>query len=528
MIPSHELQNQGEEDAEVFEHNNGPIMARFEAGKGGKNHHTHRTIEAVLSTVGFNDNERDLVYFGNWLRDYSQLLDPKIVRATSMPKNFPDVLSREALTQIVDVLAVREFTRLREIRPELVTVTPELLGVYRPSEHIDNPKTLKPAPADPTTRDPDFEPWVLADDPLLEVDYTTSQKRYIKRSVDTLQGALQMAMDEGRSAAGLRAFGTALHILEDFFAHSNFVELSLIREGYPDVLPWTSKADCLHGLPLVTGLFGSADAIASLAGPLGEILFSTKDNGFEPTKAGFRSERDKVMLILLSEHQDERWLQRYESFLAARDQWADLPVSEYVEKFYWVTGSPARLLGNAFDTAMQGVLKVLGNSIDDIQTLVDDDPNTSGSTNPSHSQLAKDHDDHPLHELAAHLAHEAVMRVAQAMLGYWEGKFGVDPLSVATAYFVHPWDSEWQRETVAQWAAANESQVKRSADKTDLDGLRTGLVESRKRGLERLMDDGRALQKLLSGDADVATVAKVLSLLTRSPLRRFIDLFNLK
>ncbi|MDB5983327.1 MAG: hypothetical protein JWQ69_4342 [Pseudomonas sp.] len=516
------------DDVEVLEHNEMlPVALAFEAGRGDEHHHTHKTIEAVLSKVGFSDDEREAVYFGNWLRDYSQLLDPKIVRG-ELDKDFPNLLSREALTQIVDVLAVREFTEQRKTSPGSFTVTPDILGVYRPSEHIDNPKALKPTPADPTTRDPDFEPWVLADDPLLKVDYSSSQKLYIARSVETMQRELQTAMKEGRSAAGLRAFGVALHILEDFFAHSNFVELSLIKEGYPDVLPWTSKAECRHGLPLVTGLFGSADAVASLAGPLGEILFSTKDVSFESTKSGFRSERDKVMLILLSEHHDSSWLQSYNTFLEARDQWAELPVSETVEKLIWVTGSPARLLGNAFDTAMQGVLKVLGNSIDDFQTLVDDDPNTSDSTDPSHSQLAKDLDDHPLHELAAKLAEEAVLRVGQAMLGYWEGKFGVNPIPVATAYFVHPWDSDWQRETVAQWAAENESRVKRSADKTDLDGLRKGLVESRKRGLERLVEDGKALQKTLSGDPDVQTAAKVLEILTRSPLQRLVNFFNPK
>jgi Heterokaryon incompatibility protein Het-C len=496
----------------------------FEAGAGGKGHFTHASIEEILSSLGFIEDEVNAIYFGNWLRDYSQLLDPKIVRAGDMPKNFPDVLSRDALTRIVDVLAVRKFTWLRRIAPDLFTVTPDLLGVYRPSEHIDNPKVLNPKPADPRTRDADFEPWVLPHDALLEVDAETSTKAYIQRSVEFMRAQLKRSMTGGRNYKNHRSFGAALHILEDFFAHSNFVELSLIKAGYTNVLPWTSKADCKWELPLVTGMFGATDVVASLAAPVGEILFSTKDTGFEPTQAGHRSERDQVMLILLSEHQDPVFLEIFEKLLATRDQWAHLPFSEYVEKFRWITGTPARLLTNAFATVMQGALKVLGNSIDDVQTLVDDNPNISGSTDPSHSQLAKDHAEHPLHLLAATLAKEAVMRVAQAMLGYWEGKEGVDPIAVATAYFVHPMDSSWQDQTVAQWARDNPSLVRRSTLKSELDTVQHRLKDAQSQALRRLAREGEDLAKVLSGDGDVLTLMRVLGGLTRSPLERVIEL----
>ena len=96
-----------------------------------------------------------------------------------MPKNFPDVLSREALTQIVDVLAIREFPTLMKIDRDKFKVTPQRLGVYRPSEHIDNPRVVNPEPADPKHRDADFEPWVLPDDPLLHVDFETDRKSVV-------------------------------------------------------------------------------------------------------------------------------------------------------------------------------------------------------------------------------------------------------------------------------------------------------------------------------------------------------------
>lgn len=102
--------------------------------------------------MGFTDEERRSIYFGNWLRDYSQLLDPKIVRKQDAPKSFPSKLSRAALTQLVDTLALKEFHDLQSTPQgrDAYTVIPDMLGVYRPSEHIDNP--LNPVAEQATPR----------------------------------------------------------------------------------------------------------------------------------------------------------------------------------------------------------------------------------------------------------------------------------------------------------------------------------------------------------------------------------------
>ncbi|MFJ4144047.1 HET-C-related protein [Pseudomonas sp. NPDC089734] len=480
---------------EVFE----PLSAapRFDAGQGNKDKATHGSIEAVLETAGFRKDQIRAIYFGNWLRDYSQLLDPKIVRATTMPKRFPDVLSREALTRIVDVLAVREFPDLMKTDRPGFTVTPQRLGVYRPSEHIDNPRVINPQPANPRERDADFEDWVHPDDPLLQVDASTSMKRYIQRSVDVMSAELDKAVQAGpESTDGLRALGSALHILEDFFAHSNFVELSLIKLGHTNVLPWTSEADCKHRLPLVTGMFGGSDIIASLAAPLGRILFSTENRPFEAIKAGERYERDQIILILLGEHPNEQLLQAYEAFLTTRDQWASLPFSEQVERFYAFIGTPGRIAGNAIGTAMQGLTTWLGNSVDDFQTALGDDPNTSGSTDPSHSQLAKDHAEHPLHSLAARLAERAVLQVGQAIRGQWHNKADVVPAAqVAARFFAHPMDTDWQDALVRNWAGHNPERVRHAAAKSDLDRTHKQLRNSARNGLQNFNQDSSSFLK---------------------------------
>ena len=66
----------------------------------------------------------------------------------------------------------------------------------------------------------------------------------------------------------LRCLGQGLHCLEDFAAHTNYVELSLREMGYHAVFPHTGTATQinLHGkfvFPLVTGTFGAVDFLHS-------------------------------------------------------------------------------------------------------------------------------------------------------------------------------------------------------------------------------------------------------------------------
>jgi hypothetical protein len=477
-----------------------PDREAFEAGDGDSHHQTHLQIEKVLVDLAFSENERDAVYFGNWLRDYSQLLDPKIVRATNMPKNFPDVLSRDALTRIVDVLSVKRFKSIRAHAPEHFTVTPQILGVYRPSEHIDNPKVTDVNAADPRRRDADFEPLVFEGDPLLKVDYESSMKRYIERSVAFMQSELEYSMKENCSAPGMRAFGSALHVLEDFFAHSNFVELSLIKNGYSAVLPWTSAADCKAGLPLVTGMFGPTDVLASIAGPLGEILFSTEDVTYMPVKRGDRSPREQVLLILLEEHHNPRYLEIFSGYLRTRDEWVDLPFAEFLQRSALYLKGPASVVGNASGIIMKDMLAFLGEHVDDWQTRYGQDPHLNGSTDPTHSQLAKDHAEHPLHLLAASLASDAVEQVAKAMVSHWNGEAGADPVAVATSYFKHPQDCDWQDAKVLAWAENNPADLRRSESKQELENVARNIARSGRKALDQMENDSRAYLKFLRGE----------------------------
>ncbi|MBD8495173.1 HET-C-related protein [Pseudomonas syringae] len=468
-----------------------PGHEHFEASTEAHDTFSHERIEKSLTALGLTEAERQALYFGNWLRDYSQLLDPKLVRAAQMPKNFPQVLSRDALTEIVDILAARKFAELRLQDPDSFKVTRERLGVYRPSEHIDNPRIEPPAPFDPAERDADFEPWRLAGDERLQVDPHTSIKRYLQHSLRFMNQQLELAMQHGRTHDGLRHFGAALHVLEDLFAHSNLVELSLIKLGHA-VLPWTSPAEGKWPLPLVTGRFGGTDIIASLAQPIARLIAPTENWQFTPWQPGDRSDTDRLLLVLLSEYPDQAWLQAYEEMLRLRDSLSASAAVNSVHAYTWMKTAPLRLLTNAYNTVQQGMLTLLGESIDDAQTLLGGDPNTSGSTDPSHSQLAKDHVQHPLHEPAALLACEAVGKVAGAMLDYWQDKPGEDPRTVAGRYFTHPNDSDWQDALLTQWAASHPAQIERANSSTEMHKLQDDIHQLADSSLKSLVQESRS------------------------------------
>ena len=68
------------------------------------------------------------VYFGNWLRDYSQAVDVGTVK----------YVSAEAIRIILWVLGFMSFG----YATKEFEVTSDRLGCYRPEEHIDNPKDV--------------------------------------------------------------------------------------------------------------------------------------------------------------------------------------------------------------------------------------------------------------------------------------------------------------------------------------------------------------------------------------------------
>jgi hypothetical protein len=220
------------------------------------------------------------VYFGNWLRDYSQAVDVGTIKSVSY----------EAIRLVVAILGFMNFG----FGSKEFEVTPERLGCYRPEEHIDNPKGYA---ADDDARrywhglrgPIDEETELAIDEESGMINYIANEHAGIATSAGLLRNLLGQCIDLGRRHAqtgdedalyeSMRLMGTALHCLEDFFAHSNYIELALIEMGERDIFPHVGRGVRLHirgaehrVYPIVTGTFGEVDFLHSVAGEVSDKL----------------------------------------------------------------------------------------------------------------------------------------------------------------------------------------------------------------------------------------------------------------
>jgi hypothetical protein len=212
------------------------------------------------------------VYFGNWLRDYSQAVDIAGLKKLELQTIINLCV---ALGFLAHGYATHEFE-----------VTAERLAVYLPTEHIDNPKGYGDG-EDARKYHPQLRGPV---DPIeLEVDPRTGMKNYIANESghwDTSQAVVRRTFEkcielgrrhrkDGQKAdlyEAYRLLGQGLHTLEDFPAHSNFCEIALVSMGHTEVFVHVGDHVRLKApngkfvAPLVTGTFGSSDFIHSLLG----------------------------------------------------------------------------------------------------------------------------------------------------------------------------------------------------------------------------------------------------------------------
>ena len=222
------------------------------------------------------------VYFGNWLRDYSQAVDVGSLKG----------VQAETIRLLVWVLSFLSFG----YATAEFEVTNERLGVYRPEEHIDNPKDYADN-VDARTFDPRLRPPVQQVE--LQIDPQTGMKNYIANEslrIATSSGYVKHSFTRsihfgrvytngahgtsGQDAdlyEALRCLGQGLHCMEDFGAHSNYTELALREIGYSNVFSHTGTATeiDLRGkkvFPIVTGTFGAVDFLMSVLGEAQGVL----------------------------------------------------------------------------------------------------------------------------------------------------------------------------------------------------------------------------------------------------------------
>ncbi|KAK4996171.1 hypothetical protein LTR66_004144 [Elasticomyces elasticus] len=240
----------------------------------------HGDIEDMLKTVACLKGHKwtsmmiKRVYFGNWLRDYSQAVDVGTLKG----------VQAGTIRILVWVLAFMSFG----YATAEFEVTDERLGVYRPEEHIDNPKDYADN-QDARQYDARLRPPVSPEE--LAVDPSTGMKNYIANESGgwaTSAGYIKYSFarsihfgrvythgsNKGREedlCEALRCLGQGLHCLEDFGAHTNYTELTLRELGFNNVFPHVGTATMLNlrgkqVFPLVTGTFGGVDFLHSVLG----------------------------------------------------------------------------------------------------------------------------------------------------------------------------------------------------------------------------------------------------------------------
>ncbi|VBB72571.1 Putative protein of unknown function [Podospora comata] len=231
------------------------------------------------------------VYFGNWLRDYSQAIDVGTVKS----------VSAEAIRLLLCVLGFITFG----YGSKEFEVTADRLGCYRPEDHIDNPKDYAEnedaRQYHRALRGPVNEEVELAIDPETGMkNYIANENIGIMTSAahcrKLFTDAIELGRRYGRSGNKddlyecLRLIGTGLHCLEDYFAHSNYIELALIEMGEQDVFPHVGRNTkiSLEGAndevyPIVTGTFGGVDFLHSVTGEVSDKLIQSEIQDLENT-----------------------------------------------------------------------------------------------------------------------------------------------------------------------------------------------------------------------------------------------------
>jgi hypothetical protein len=109
-------------------------------------------------------------------------------------------------------------------------------------------------------------------------------------------------------AEALRCLGQGLHTLEDFGAHTNYVELALREMGFRDVFAHTGTNTMInlhdkHVYPLVTGTFGMVDFYHSVLGEATDHFTQSEvnemDNALGTAQAAAQSSNPVLTLVKL-------------------------------------------------------------------------------------------------------------------------------------------------------------------------------------------------------------------------------------
>ncbi|CAA7264748.1 unnamed protein product [Cyclocybe aegerita] len=444
-------------------------------------------LKHVAGGSKFSKSDIKKVYFGNWLRDYSQAMD-----IAGLSK-----LSANTLILVVSVLGFMTFG----YSTEEFEVTADRLGVYLPVEHIDNPKGYAEKEGDARNFHPKLRPPVQSEE--LEIDARTGMKKYMateNQGWDTstafIRRTFRACIERGRRAQGnenadlweaFRLLGTGLHTMEDLLAHSNWCEIALRKLGHRQVFCHVGDRVTVNtpngpAPPLVTGTFGSADFLHSLLGEAGDKLsqasvtdLSSKLNNASQ-QGGSKPDISKLQDLLskFGGGGDDNKLNKGEEIKQQAQgydfnpdnvappevqqklldilKWHDDVMRDIVKKIEMVPGLTDLLdeFSNALNEYIYTVLApYLGpiltqatSALDEgSKAVIDNDDqyevfNNPNAHDPSHSLLSKDHFGLILNEPAGKIAQIVVVHTVNLLVRAWGDSSNPDDVLEA---FHHPY-----------------------------------------------------------------------------------------
>jgi hypothetical protein len=400
-----------------------PPAPRDEADLFDAGEHGHGGIETEALANLLNAESIQAVYFGNWQRDMSQMIVPAMVEHLGSVMPFLSNL----IFEVLDVMAEAKFNqRLDRVR----------FGTYRWEEHIDNPRqygiavspatySYVPASQRTTLHQPEARtsqnPTGLVlwtEDPQLAIP------RYIMQSRLYVLVQLLFATRSGFTRRGLEHFGNAMHTVEDFYAHSNFIELGLnhLNRTVNPTTGHDSRAcrqcscpqrcacpplrDSRGRFRLTTGVFLLGDTVVSLKKLLLKHI-EGRAPGEPPSNVGRRVIRVLVLRLL-----GPQVLTLYDQIMSA---WEGTGIPAIGRQIMEATGVAAleRLIEEQITYPLHQAIARL------LQPLVAASARRTGReafAHPSggrvieisHSRLSKDDRHHRLHPRARRLAINAV------------------------------------------------------------------------------------------------------------------------
>jgi hypothetical protein len=433
---------------------------RFSAGSSG-----HGGIELdVLSTLIGVPRARE-VYFGNWCRDLSQLIAPMSVDVLGGGA----VALNQLLYDLVATLGEAKFGR---------RATPVELGTYRWEEHADNPREYGIA-VDPRTwrqvgRPPGGGRRRLEEEPepppqgrasvTAWTDAGDGIPVYLHRARAYALRQLTEALRAGPTRRGRELFGNAMHTVEDFYAHSNFVDLAVVRLTGSDA-PMTgvrkdNRAPVLDArgrLRLTTGVFLKHDTVVSLE----KLLLGVIEG--HPPLPGEPDVGAQLKRILIRRVLGAAALGVYDRALRA---WQATGIPAGLDAIYQMSGLPRlreELERQVEKPLRAAVVRMLQPMVEAAarQPVGQATPVVIGGRRfevieVSHSQVAKDDPHRPYHRAARELAGHAVRELWQETDRAWRARAPLPATrlpALVTRYTGHPADvGDWWQPIVRRRA----------------------------------------------------------------------------